>query len=394
VSNIEVTATGSPIAVSASGSTVAASVTATTVSTSASAGQGPQGNAGATGATGAPGPANNLTIGTVASGATAAATITGSAPNQTLNLTLPKGDPGEPGEPGPKGDAGDQGEPGDPGPQGPTGPAPFVMRGAWDGYTVYGVGDAVTHNGSLYWLPTTAGWTIGGAPPAYNWELVVEKGDQGETGDTGPQGIPGDAGPAGDTGPQGIQGPQGEAGPAGETGPAGTTSWSGITDKPTEFTPEAHTHGNLTNAGAIGSTPDQIAITTTGGVLTTTPTLYESQVYVSDMATGNFGTDDQLGYVMQNIDGALMRTIGSRESRPPEDPYRPRHARPLPVFVSRSRRPGCGRKSGDSTHSAGRRSRRLSCRSTEARAGRGPNTGTRPTPIIISSRDRLARHRA
>lgn len=40
-----------------------------------------------------PGPANKLSIGTVTSGE-AAATITGSAPNQTLHLTLPQGDPG------------------------------------------------------------------------------------------------------------------------------------------------------------------------------------------------------------------------------------------------------------------------------------------------------------
>ena len=75
--------------------------------------------------------------------------------------------------------------------------------------------------------------------------------------------------------------------------------------------PASHAHGNLTNAGAIGSTPDQIAITTTSGVLTTTPTLYEYQVYVSDMVTGNFGTDDQLGSVMQSIDSAFDYTNGN-----------------------------------------------------------------------------------
>lgn len=308
MSDIEVTASGSPISVTATGTSVEATVSATAVSTTASAGQGPQGPQGEPGEPGSTGPAGS---------------------------TGPKGDQGDPGpqgEAGPKGDAGDQGDPGDPGPQGPTGPAPFVMRGAWDGYTVYGVGDAVTHNGSLYWLPTTGGWTIGGAPPGYNWELVVQKGDQGEageagaTGDTGPQGEAGPAGPQGDTGPQGAtgpQGPQGEAGPQGsqgptgpqgETGPPGTTTWAGITDKPSTFTPSSHTHGNLTNAGAIGSTPDQIAITTTSGVLTTTPTLYEHQVYVSDMGTGNFGTDDQLGYVVQNIDGALTYTNGTVSS--------------------------------------------------------------------------------
>jgi hypothetical protein len=51
------------------------------------------GERGPTGATGSAGPANTLTIGTVAQG-TAAATITGTAPNQVLNLVLQKGDAG------------------------------------------------------------------------------------------------------------------------------------------------------------------------------------------------------------------------------------------------------------------------------------------------------------
>jgi hypothetical protein len=46
------------------------------------------------------GPANSLSIGTVESGATAAASITGTPPNQTLSLTLPKGDPGQNGTDG------------------------------------------------------------------------------------------------------------------------------------------------------------------------------------------------------------------------------------------------------------------------------------------------------
>lgn len=49
---------------------------------------GPQGAQGPTGATG---PANTLAIGTVSGGTSAAATITGTAPNQTLNLVLPQG---------------------------------------------------------------------------------------------------------------------------------------------------------------------------------------------------------------------------------------------------------------------------------------------------------------
>jgi hypothetical protein len=50
--------------------------------------QGVQGIQGFKGDTGNTGPANALSIGTVTAGPTAAATITGTAPNQTLNLTL------------------------------------------------------------------------------------------------------------------------------------------------------------------------------------------------------------------------------------------------------------------------------------------------------------------
>lgn len=49
---------------------------------------------------------NELRIGTVQSGPTASATITGDAPSQTLSLTLPKGDKGD------RGDKGDTGAPG------------------------------------------------------------------------------------------------------------------------------------------------------------------------------------------------------------------------------------------------------------------------------------------
>lgn len=65
--------------------------------------KGSKGDKGDTGATGATGPANTLSIGTVQKGDTAEATITGTAPNQTLNLTLPKGDKGDTGSQGPAG---------------------------------------------------------------------------------------------------------------------------------------------------------------------------------------------------------------------------------------------------------------------------------------------------
>ena len=63
--------------------------------------QGPQGEPGEDGQDGqpgAPGPANKLIIGTVTDGEQAAASITGEAPNQQLNLVLPKGEQGDPGQ--------------------------------------------------------------------------------------------------------------------------------------------------------------------------------------------------------------------------------------------------------------------------------------------------------
>lgn len=68
------------------------------------------GEIGPQGPTGATGPANSLSIGTVTTGSTGApaeATITGTAPTQTLNLTLPKGDTGATGATGPQGPAGE-----------------------------------------------------------------------------------------------------------------------------------------------------------------------------------------------------------------------------------------------------------------------------------------------
>lgn len=68
--------------------------------------KGDQGDTGATGATGErgpvgpAGPANKLTIGTVTTSTSSSATITGTAPNQILNLTLQKGDKGDKGDTG------------------------------------------------------------------------------------------------------------------------------------------------------------------------------------------------------------------------------------------------------------------------------------------------------
>lgn len=110
--------------------------------------QGPQGDSG--------GPANTLSIGTVTSGP-AAANITGDAPDQTLNLTLP------------------------PGPQGPTGvssiaPGEYELRGTGfpEGVVAAPPGtyytDTAMTNGALRWAKMTGTGTTG-------WRVVY--GDTG-----------------------------------------------------------------------------------------------------------------------------------------------------------------------------------------------------------------------
>ena len=65
--------------------------------------QGEKGDQGEEGPQGPAGPSNVLSIGTVVRGDDAAASITGTSPNQILNLTLPKGDQGIQGPEGPTG---------------------------------------------------------------------------------------------------------------------------------------------------------------------------------------------------------------------------------------------------------------------------------------------------
>ena len=95
------------------------------------------------------GPANTLSIGTVVKGENAGATITGTAPNQTLNLVLPKGDKGD------KGNTGATGE------TGATGPANVLSIGT------------VTKG-------ENASATITGTSPSQVLNLVLPKGDKGD----------------------------------------------------------------------------------------------------------------------------------------------------------------------------------------------------------------------
>ena len=85
---------------------------------------------------------------------------------------------------------------------------------------------------------------------------------------------------------------------------AHTQAWSTITATPTTLTgygitdaaASTHTHGNLTNAGAIGSTSGQIVVTTASGVLTTAATISASAVSgLAAVATSGSGSDITTG---------------------------------------------------------------------------------------------------
>jgi hypothetical protein len=243
VSSVTATVTSQPIKVTASGASVSATVTSSSSSVSASGGVGPQGVAGPVGAAGATGPANTLSIGTVVGGTSASATLTGAAPSQVLNLVLPKGDTGST---GPQGEAGATGSAGAAGPantltigtvtSGPsasatiTGSSPSQVlslvlpkgdtgsagaAGATGSQGAQGVAGSTGPAGPANSLSIgtvsegEVGATITGTAPSQVLNLVLPRGN------TGPSGA------AGATGSQGIQGVAGSTGPA---GPANTLS--------------------------------------------------------------------------------------------------------------------------------------------------------------------------
>ena len=149
--------------------------------------QGPIGPSGEKGEQGIPGPSNTLSIGSVTSGDTANATLTGTSPNQILNLVLPKGDKGDDG----------------------TG---VTILGSYNSleelqsaHPTGNPGDSYLINGDLYvWSDTEKTWKNVGTI-------------QGPIGPQGPQGIPGVQGEKGEKGEQGPQGEQGESGPQGNS---------------------------------------------------------------------------------------------------------------------------------------------------------------------------------
>lgn len=81
---------------------------------------------------------------------------------------------------------------------------------------------------------------------------------------------------------------------------AGSTTWANITGTPTtlagygitDAASSTHTHGNISNAGAIGSTSGQIVVTTTSGVLTTAASISAASVSgLASIATSGSASD-------------------------------------------------------------------------------------------------------
>lgn len=188
------------------------------------------------------GPANELTVGTVDTGTPgtdAEVTITGTAPDQTINFVIPQGNKGDAGEltvgtvttgaagssasvtnvgtttdaildfvipKGDKGDKGDTGNTGATGPTGATGATGLNWQGEWSDTADYINDDAVYYDGASWFA---SGDPIIGEEPtisATHWMPLALQGITGPTGPEGPQGI------------QGIQGIQGSTGPTGPEG--------------------------------------------------------------------------------------------------------------------------------------------------------------------------------
>ena len=167
--------------------------------------KGAKGDNGASGSGGGTTVVNpTITIGTVTSGDTANATITGDSPNYTLNLVLPKGDKGDNGAKGTDGAKGDKGEAGTDGKDGLT------TAIAVNGKTYTHVNGTITlpnyptvptktsqitnDSGFITTIPdeyvteTEVGTAISSYITEHKAELKGDKGDKGENGAAGTSG--------------------------------------------------------------------------------------------------------------------------------------------------------------------------------------------------------------
>lgn len=167
------------------------------------------------GAQGDLGPANTLSIGSVTKGADAGATITGDAPNQTLNLVLPKGDTGATGPTGPQGPQGVPGVQGVPGKD-------FSIYKTYASVADMNADAANVPEGEFVMIASTT-------EDPDNAKLYVKNGEGSFTYLSDLSGARGIQGPRGE---QGVPGPQGIPGPTGPTGPRGSVKSQYVAELP------------------------------------------------------------------------------------------------------------------------------------------------------------------
>lgn len=129
---------------------------------------GPKGDTGAT-------PQISMSVSTGAAGSEASVSVSGTAENPLISLTIPRGDTGA------------------------NGVSPTV---------------SISKNGKVTTI--TIKDATGTKTATINDGTDGAKGDKGDTGEQGPQGPQGATGATGPRGPQGIQGPQGEKGEPGD----------------------------------------------------------------------------------------------------------------------------------------------------------------------------------
>lgn len=204
----------------------------------------PTGERGPTGATGASGPANSLTIGTVTSGS-AAATITGTAPSQTLNLVLPQGDAGVAVELQANGTHIQW---------------RYVGGSSWTNLValsaITGPTGSTGANGTAVELQATSThlqWRyVGGSSWTNVYDLSQLVGPQGPQGATGPQGPAGSVNLADET-PQPLgtasAGSATTAARADHVHAVPTIAYSSLTGVPSTFAPSSHTQAISTITG-------------------------------------------------------------------------------------------------------------------------------------------------
>lgn len=224
--------------------------------------RGPEGPQGPDGIAGEPGPANTLTVGTVEKGLEPKFEITGDAPNQVVNVTLPQGDVGPV---GPQGPEGPQGSPGyslitnqiyqAPSDQMPTS---IILD-----YSVFSQDPIVNatfqeiirlSNGNTYIavceVISLSDTNVDCRVNSYSY-ITGPQGKQGPQGAQGIQGVPGAQGVKGETGSTGPIGPQGPAGATGPQGPQGVPGPAGVDGRSFEIVGQVDSSSDLPPASAV-----------------------------------------------------------------------------------------------------------------------------------------------